>query len=160
MNLLHYGGWSLLCSGNCYSENPDLPLLWSLLTTGSSHAMFLFPLPCAHPMPPTPSAVFHSWLQFMFLFLHQVPRGSLLTLLLSLINVTSLLPTSCSPLWMVNSVLPPLGTALRVLWGRCRGPGAGRLPALVSIESQQPPLLLNILLGLQLLQCGLGRDFH
>lgn len=156
MNLLHYGGWSLLCSGNCYSENPDLPLLWSLLTTGSSHAMFLFPLPCAHPMPPIPSHGNY----YPVPLLAAVNVFVLLTLLLSLINVTSLLPTSCSPLWMVNSVLPPLSTALRVLWGRCGGPGAGRLPALVSIEGQQPPLLLNILLGLQLLQSGLGRDFH
>lgn len=152
----------------CVLETAILRILISLysgacLPQGARTPCFCFlcPVPtlCHRPLRVVTTILFHSWLQFMFLFLHQVPQGSLLTLLLSLINVTSLLPTSCSPLWMVNSVLPPLGTALRVLWGRCGGPGAGRLPALVSIESQQPPLLLNILLGLQLLQSGLGRDF-
>lgn len=62
----------------------------------------------------------------------------------------------------LDGVLPPLSTARRVLRGRGRrgGPGAGGLPALVTIEGQQLPLLLNILLALQLLQNGLGRDFH
>lgn len=61
-----------------------------------------------------------------------------------------------------DGVLPPLGTALGVLRGRrrCGGPGAGGLRALVAIEGQQLPLLLNVLLTLQLLQSGLRRDFH